>query len=497
MRPWLFLILFSFLLTPRANAQNNESPPPWAMESLLGGATTYISKFPTVQAYRNPLANLTPEQMESHLFGDALFERKFSDDPTRADYGLGPVYNNISCAACHVRDGRGALPVVPLSNAWTKLGIGDSIFLRISIEDDQPRARDASDNWGAPIAVPGFSDQLFHLGSFRARQDTPGSGQADVWMKFEYSDFVYPDGTKITLRKPIFEVRNPYDLTTDGQSRLFKPDVRFSPRMTPGMIGLGLIEAIPDAAIETLARRDLSAWGIHGKINRVIDRQKYLNGELYPIAIGRFGLKASTPTVYHQSLGALVGDIGVTNPAFPEESIARTPLFDTFKKYWKPGMEADASVADGLVFYSQTLAVPERRDVKNPEVIRGATLFRANGCVLCHQPDFTTSGHAIAELNGHRIYPFSDFLLHDMGDGLADGREDFLASGREWKTRPLWGIGLTQVVNPRAGFLHDGRARTMEEAILWHGGEAEISKSRFVNMTAKDRGALLRFLKSL
>lgn len=470
-----------------------------------GGDTTIMIRGESIRAYRNPSENLSEEEIRQHMTGDALFERNFSDDPTRFDYGLGPVYNNTNCNACHAKDGRGALPVVPRGQEWVQLKQNESVFLRISIEDGSAQhPKTAANHWGAPVAVPGFSDQLFHLGSYGVRQDIPGAGQAQVWMKYENSTFTYPDGTEVDLRKPIFKITEPYDQYFDSvagvmRSRLFEKDVKTSPRMGTVMIGLGLLEAIKESDIRALAARDLSAEGVHGKVNMVFDIEKSMAGDPYPVSMGRFGLKNNTPSVLHQSLGALRGDIGVTNYAFPMESIFGTALFNAFMQdptVPKP-VEASKQVSDDLVFYSQTLAVPSRRDVTEEEVLRGAELFHQTSCTTCHQPSFTTGDHPIAALANQKIYPYTDMLLHDMGEGLADGRRDFDADGRQWKTRPLWGIGHTQTVNPRAGFLHDGRARTIEEAILWHGGEAEYSKQKFVKLPELDRDALIRFIRSL
>jgi CxxC motif-containing protein (DUF1111 family) len=215
--------------------------------------------------------------------------------------------------------------------------------------------------------------------------------------------------------------------------------------------------------------------------------------------MGRFGLKNNTPSVFHQSLGALRGDIGVTNYAFPQESIAGTPLYENFMKgkAVPTGIEATKETADDIVFYSSTLAVPSRRYIDDPTVQRGGKIFAEVGCASCHQPSFVTGPHQISALANQKIYPFTDMLLHDMGDGLADGRQDFDANGRQWKTRALWGIGHTQVINPRAGFLHDGRARTFEEAILWHDGEGSYARTNFAHLPVADRAALLSFLHSL
>jgi CxxC motif-containing protein (DUF1111 family) len=468
----------------------------------MGGETSIVIRGETIRAYRNPATNLTEDQIRQHLTGDALFERNFSDDNTRKDYGLGPVYNNTNCNACHAKDGRGALPVVLPGQDWVQLRQNESVFLRISIEDGIAKEKSAANHWGAPVPVPGFSDQLFHLGSLGLREDLPGAGQAQVWMKFEKSTFTYSDGKTVELRKPVFKITEPYDqkfnsVTGQMESRIWAKDVKTGPRMGTPMIGLGLLEAIKESDILALAARDLSAEGVHGKPNYVFDIEKSMAGNPYPVSMGRFGLKNNTPSVFHQSLGALRGDIGVTNYAFPDESIWGTPLFDAFAGTGLKPLEASNQVADDLVFYSQTLAVPTRRNIEDPEVIRGGEIFHQVSCTSCHQPSFTTGPHKISALANQKIYPFTDMLLHDMGDGLADGRTDFDASGRHWKTRPLWGIGHTQTVNPRAGFLHDGRARTIEEAILWHGGEAEYSRAKFSSLTETDRQALIRFVRSL
>lgn len=493
------LLLSSLLLAASfAKAQL----PDYITVERTGGETS--ARFPTLSshAYQDPAANLSPEEFSHHLEGDVRFERKFVDDPNNPSYGLGPVYNNVSCVACHIGDGRGAYPLSS-KNEWTQLDTVASVFLRMSVEGKNPPAKTAAENWGMPEAVPGFSTQLFHLGSFFLRPDSPGTGQAQVFFKFEKSTFIYPDGTTLGLRKPVFKIEKPYDevpyfKTGRTTSRLFENDVHFSPRMTPPMVGLGLLEAIPEQDILALAKRDLSAWGVHGHPNFVYDVVKDQQGNPFPISLGRFGLKGSTPTVFQQSLGAFNGDMGVTSQAFPQESIFDTPLFDSFKSQMpNKGMEVSNEQAEAAVFYSSTLAVPNRRNIDDPQVIRGGQLFTTVGCVSCHEPKFVTGPHAIKPLVNQTIYPFTDMLLHDMGPGLADGRRDGEATGSEWKTRALWGLGHTQVVNPRAGFLHDGRAQTIEEAVIWHGGEAEKSKQAFAHLTKADRDALLAFLQSL
>ncbi len=490
---FLFLLFQCNFVHAQYQIENMTNNSDWMSEVLSGGETTFMSKSPSVRSFQNPASNLKPDQIEQHLVGDALFEKKFTDDLTRPEYGLGPAYNNVSCAACHVRDGRGSLPVVSSLNDWTKFGSNEGLFLRISTENSDPAQ---NNNYDAPLAVPGFSGQLFHLGSFHLRNDSPGTGQAELWFKFENSVFKYPDGSIVQLRKPLFQIRNPYDLK-NGQSRLFENDVKTSPRMTPPMIGLGLIESIKDSDIIELSKRDLSAWGIFGRPNWVrnlINEKKY---QFINLSIGKFGHKATTPNIEQQASAALNGDMGVTSELFKNESIVGTELFELYKPFWKSGIEASVDLVNALSFYSRTLAVPGRRESELPIVKWGAQKFLESGCVYCHQPSFVTGDNKIRELSQQKIFPYSDFLLHDMGKGLSDGRKDYQASGQDWKTKPLWGIGLTQMINQRSGFLHDGRARTLEEAIVWHGGEAEKSKNNFAALSKSDRQALMAFLKSL
>ncbi|MEK2644207.1 di-heme oxidoredictase family protein [Bdellovibrio sp. BCCA] len=504
MKAWIVLTALSGMIMGAAANAAPSIDMDYVRAIKSGGDTTVFFRGESVQAFRNPAANLTEDQIRQHLTGDALFERNFSDDASRFDYGLGPVFNNTSCNACHSKDGRGALPVIPFGQEWVPLRQNEAVFLRISIEDGVQHPKSAQNNWGAPVAVPGFSDQLFHLGSMGVREDLPGVGQAQVWMKYEKSTFTYSDGEVVQLRKPIFKITDAYDeyfdsVTGQTRSRLYEKDVKMGARIGTPMIGLGLLEAIKESDILALAARDLSSEGVSGKPNYVFDIQKSMVHDPYPVSMGRFGLKNNTPSVFHQSLGALRGDIGVTNYAFPQESIVGTALYDLFMqgKTRPTVVEASREVADDLVFYSQTLAVPARRNVDEAEIIRGANLFHQVSCTSCHQPSFVTGDHANPAFRNQKIYPFTDMLLHDMGEGLADGRQDFDATGSEWKTRPLWGLGHTQTINPRAGFLHDGRARTIEEAILWHGGEAEFSKSNFAKLPKADRTALIQFIRSL
>lgn len=492
-----------------------------------GGDTTTYDAGNSGHGFSTPSPNLTEADLALHLEGDANFEISFTTAPNEQhpeQDGLGPVFNNADCNSCHQRDGRNSTPFLAADETRVKLGSDAGIFLRISKTPDEECITPTADNdYCAPIAVPDFGGQLFHRGVLKARadwQDNAFGGQADVYLSYERSAVTYSDGTSVELKKPIFEVENPYDAPGETKqsanvtSNLLQDDVLMGWRNGMPVFGLGLLEAIPEADILALAdENDANDDGISGRPNWVFDAIKDRNGDETPVSLGRFGWKANTPSVRVQSLGALRGDIGITNPLFPDESVVGTSLHDSYLTrtgFVDTGSdengapEADQAFSDAVVFYAETLAVPARRNVDDSDVREGARLFTQVNCSGCHTPSFTTKTvgdiggiEIIDSLKGQVIYPFTDMLLHDMGDDLADGRPDFLANGNEWRTRPLWGLGLTQTVNPQAGFLHDGRAATVEEAILWHGGEASNSKEAFMALTKAERDQLVSFLMSL
>ncbi len=516
----------------------------------LGGDTTDLAFSSSGHAFSTPAKNLDEKALDKHLAGDADFETAFTraPNPSFKDFeGVGPVMNHTNCDACHQRDGRANLPlllnkdgsltettgVVHNKDGYYKLG-NSGVFLRISVENDKTnKAKKSEENcWGAPVAVPNFSDQLFQRSVSGFVNNGPGVGQADVWMKYQTQTITYPDGRKVDLSKPQFFVDNPYDDPDDpdeynpkvgSTSELFKAGVKMGPRIGLPVFGLGLVGAIKNADILDQADPDdKDGDGISGKPNWVCDKEKFdackKTGNCKtnpPISLGKYGWKANTPTAAHQGLGALRGDMGVTNPLFPKESIAGTdlmagyksanPEYDDYKKTAEGKIEADMRFAQDVIFYTETLHVPGRRNIDHPDVRAGAKTFESIGCAKCHTPSYVTGeeksfsmgGKNIPSVENQVIYPFSDMLLHDMGEGLADGRKDFDANGNEWKTRQLWGIGMTQRVNPGAGFLHDGRAKTLEEAILWHGGESKKIKNDFMKLKKAERDQLIKFLNSL
>ena len=523
MRHFPSISVLSVLLSACGGGSDNTQTPPATTKTpdfvdavLLGGATTDVTLSSSAFGFSAPAANLTSAQMDLHVEGDAAFEQSFvpTGEPTREDFwGLGPAFNHSSCEACHAKDGRGSPPVA--SNSFTAFTPNESLLVRISLATGSGPACIATlvNNWCAATPVPDFGRQLLQRGLLQTRLDTPFVGQAQVYTRYDTHSVDLADGTKVTLRKPNFEFRNPYDSLNEAPSaapisRLLQADVRTSPRMGMPVFGLGLIEAINESDILALADPDdKNADGISGRPNYAYDAKKQQAGNPYPVSLGRFGWKANSPNVPDQVAGAMQGDMGITSALLPDESIAGTRLHQQYLSRFPldNGKRADGSPEarqdffDSLVFYVRSLHVPARRQVQDTAVRRGGSVFADVGCSGCHQPSFTTGPHpeGISQLSNQKIYPFSDFLLHDMGEGLADNRDDFQANGLEWRTRPLWGLGLTFTVNPLAGLLHDGRAKTIEQAILWHGGEAQNAQSKYRQLPTTDRQALLAFLNSL
>lgn len=410
-------------------------------------------------AYGQPFPSLSGTELLMHEIGDKAFESIFVSAPAPKNAGLGPIYNAVSCAACHVSDGRGKPPMEGEQLV--------SLLIRMSIVGEDPH--------GGPMEVPLFGGQFQQRGII----GTPSEG--NVQISYSYQTFTYPDGSTYELRVPTYELVGTYTGLPGG--------VMISPRIAPPVFGLGLLEAIPDWAL--LANEDVNdanGDGISGKANYVWNIQKSKK------TIGKFGWKAGAPSLIQQIAAAYNQDMGITSFLFPKESSFGQSQFDFFND----DVELSDSLLYAATFYMQTLGVPGRRNVNDAEVKRGKQLFYDAKCTACHTPKFRTGVNvAFTAVSNQLIFPYTDLLLHDMGDDLADNRPDNMASGKEWKTPPLWGIGLTEVVNGHSNYLHDGRARNLSEAILWHGGEGEASKLYFKNLSQGDRNALIKFLKSL
>lgn len=428
-----------------------------------GGDTTVQDA--TRHAYSRPAANLQTHQRAEFAMGNAFFNSPWVVAPATAGArdGLGPLFNARSCDACHNNDGRGRPPrhgERPIS---------------LVVQFGMP-GRDAH---GGPLPEPNYGGNLNPF----AIDGESAEGTLDVVYREEPGQFA--DGEPYSLRVPQYSF-------SDLRYGPLADEVRFSPRVAPPVFGSGLLEAVPE---EEIVKRedpdDRDGDGISGRANRVWNR------ETQQTVLGRFGWKANQPDIAHQTAAAFNGEIGITSKLQPVENC--TPVQIACRNAPSGGdPEVSDDIFEQIVSYERMLGVPARRDLQDPQVRRGAQKFLDAGCHLCHVPTLHTARvPEMPWLSEQTIHPFTDLLLHDMGPGLADGREDFLASGSEWRTPPLWGIGLLRTVNGHTELLHDGRARNLREAILWHGGEAERAKESFRTMSKEDREALLRFLNSL
>jgi CxxC motif-containing protein (DUF1111 family) len=421
-----------------------------------GGATTVWNR--TSTAYEQPAPNLDPYWANLHALGDITFEANFVTAPAPLNPGLGPLFNNNSCAGCHLKNGRG------FSEKGQRV---------VRVSQLQP-----FENWD-PVPSPfGWEAIAPHSNT----PPVPGIGtqvqekairgylpEAKVELNWQEQTGQYVDGTSYTLRFPEVMLLTPEGKAIDG--------VLISLRIPQPVFGAGLLEAVPESVLlEAADPDDADGDGISGRPNYV------WNGVQQRLVLGRFGWKANTPNLRQQTAAAYAHDMGVTNPLFPA---------------WDGGQDIDEATLRATTVYVQTLAVPARTLWQDPTVQRGERLFAQAQCTACHLPELRTGIHEIAALQNQIIHPYTDLLLHDMGEALADHRPDFQATGQEWRTPPLWGIGLSQTVLPYSGYLHDGRAHNLEEAILWHGGEAEQSREAFRKMTPEEREVLVYFLRTL
>ncbi len=441
-------------------------------EAMQGGAATSTARA-NANAFSLPSANLPFEGQERFVIGNGFFRKDWVSSPssTQASDGLGPLYNARSCQGCHIKDGRGHAPANEGDPAL-------SLLVRLSRPDP--------DGGTAPVADPVYGWQL----QDQAVAGLPPEGRPRI----TYDEVAVPlaGGEAASLRRPTLRLDNP------GYGA-FAPDLMISWRIAPPMIGLGLLEAI--AAEDILARADpddSDGDGISGRVAAVLD---IVTGATAP---GRFGWKAAEASIRGQSAHAFAGDMGLSTSPAPNpygDCTAAQAACLTMPNGVQPRLgaeEAPDAVLDAVVFYASNLAVPARRGVDDPEVLAGKAAFYAAGCPACHTPKFVTSRDAAQpELRFQLVWPYTDLLLHDMGAGLADHRPEGDADGFEWRTPPLWGIGLSQTVHAEAGFLHDGRARTLLEAVLWHGGEAAAAREQVVTMTPETRASMIAFLESL
>ncbi|MNZ19886.1 Cytochrome c [compost metagenome] len=456
-----------------AACEQSETPRFSAAEpgEQLSGGTATVNRADQ-NAYSLPSANLSPTRRLDFSVGNSFFRNPWVIAPatTIARDGLGPLFNTNACQNCHIKDGRGHPPGSAADNAVSSL-------VRLSIPA-QPGQEALLERQGL-IPEPVYGGQLQDMA-------IPGAApEGKVRISYTSEVVTFKDGTRIELQKPELQ------LSQLGYGALH-PDTQFSLRVAPPMIGLGLLEAIPEAALLANADPDdRDGDGISGRANQVWDHASQSS------RLGRFGWKAGQPSLNQQNADAFFNDMGLSTPLIVGSSCTAAQP-DCLQLPHGGESEVSEHILAQVLFYTRNLAVPARRGVDDPQVLKGKGLFHQAGCQACHTPSFTTSQAAAEpELANQLIRPYSDLLLHDMGDGLADNRREFQASGREWRTPPLWGIGLTETVNGHTRFLHDGRARNLLEAILWHGGEAEGARQAVMAFDAEQRAALLAFLDSL
>nr|WP_245867165.1 di-heme oxidoredictase family protein [Kandeliimicrobium roseum] len=466
-------------------APTRDFSAPEKFEENPGGAAT-VRAMPTADAFSQPSGNTSFEGELDFKLGNGLFTKLWVSAPssTRASDGLGPLFNARSCQSCHLKDGRGHPPVVGETPV--------ALFLRLSVPLKPDEEKTEIETYLASLQTPTPGTRPDPVYGGQLQNFAVPEQKAEGRMVVDYTpvEVALSDGETAELMAPTYSIADPaYGPPSD--------ELMISPRVAPQMIGLGLVEAVP--ATDILAHadpKDADGDGISGRAQIVWSK------EAGRPVLGRFGWKAGAPSIREQSAAAFAGDIGISSPLFPASSGDCTPAqADCIAGPHgdaETGFEIDAEGLDLVAFYSRNLAVPARRDVGDAQVLEGKRVFYEAGCPACHTPKFVTDRLTDQpEQSFQLIWPYSDFLLHDMGEGLADDRPEGRATGREWRTAPLWGIGLTKQVTGRESFLHDGRARSLLEAILWHGGEAEAARERVVSMPKDDRAALIRYLESL
>jgi CxxC motif-containing protein (DUF1111 family) len=500
------LIAICLLSSCGGGGEDNTTPVPVDENTLiapavpvenehLSGGEASIKKVQSDAFSENSNNMVSVERKKIFNLGDDFFNNPWVEGSasTSSRDGLGGLFNNNACQDCHIRDGRGHAPVDEIDTDF------DSILFRtatvnIGFEDKDQILQSLKAN------VPDryFGGQL--------QQHGVSGVSPEVSLQVNYQDKLisFTDNTTVTLREPNWTI------TSYNPEMVFEADTVFSARVAPPMIGLGLLALISEADI--IKKEDINdndADGISGKANYVwsVNSQKVL--------LGRFGWKAGQPTILEQSAGAFVNDMGLTNRLHTKETCTEEQTEclsapngngDIVNDY---DFEVSDPILDAIAFYSSHLAVPERRDAYSEQVLIGKALFLQAGCQGCHTESYTTIiDQDQPELSEQTIFPYTDMLLHDMGESLADFTPDnepasadmlyeFLATATEWRTPPLWGLGLTKTIDPQATFLHDGRANTIMEAVLWHGGEAENARNKVLAFNQEEREALLAFLNDL
>lgn len=460
------------------------SPAAFEPEEVYpGGKATSKKSVRNANAFSHSSGNMGFEKELLFKVGNGLFRKLWVSSPssTTSSDGLGPLFNARSCQRCHLKDGRGHTPSANYPDDSQV-----SMFLRLSVPPQNKEQQALIESGRANvIGEPTYGTQLQDL----SIQGHLAEGHMDI--HYESLKVSFADGSEIELRNPF------YSISQLNYGPLHK-DTRISPRVTPPMIGLGLLEAIPaDNILAGADEVDKDGDGISGRANMV------WSGDQNKMMLGRFGWKAGEATIKDQSAGAFAGDLGLSNPlkkssygdCTETQSFCRKAPDGASPEH---GVEVSPEMLDLVVFYAKNLAVPKRRKADDEQVLKGKALFHQSGCASCHRPKFKTGpSEGNSHLEGQIIFPYTDMLLHDMGEALADHRPEGKADGFEWRTAPLWGIGLTKKVNGHEFLLHDGRARSIEEAIVWHGGEGLAARNAYLKLSKQEREWLVEFIRSL
>ncbi len=448
---------------------------PEAGEDPAASAGAFTVRQYDRDAYLQPAAGLDVRELRAFQRGRKHFDKTWGA-VTSLDFewGLGPTFNAKSCAECHVNGGRGRPPARPDEQLV-------SLLVRVSIPGEGPH--------GGPMPHPSYGDQLQNFGLSGPFPDfayhtAPVPAEAHLYLDWDERVVTLADGEQVPLRKPRLRI----------EQLAFGPlgdDAMTSLRIAQPVHGTGLLEAVPEQTLLDIARRQ-QAEGVNGRPNYVRDD---VNDRT---ALGRFGWKANQPSIRQQIAAAALGDMGLTTRLYRQQNC---PPVQHLCAIQTPGNDPElvATDWDELEVWTRDLGVPARRNVDDPQVQRGARVFAEAKCAVCHVPTLRTAAQypAFPKAANQILHAYTDLLLHDMGEGLADGRPDFRAGPRDWRTPPLWGLGLSGTVNGSTALLHDGRARNVTEAILWHGGQAQASRDAFSNLSKADREALVRFVESI
>ncbi len=427
----------------------------------IGGFSKELeSRFITTEtskhAYEKPVDSLSYEEEDRFVLGKSFFRIPWVEPPsaTTARDGLGPLFSANTCTSCHPRNGAGQL--------FSATDVSRSLVARLS-EKNPIRSLEQEEGF-IPHRVYGAQLSI---------NSVPGVlPEGQIALDFEKRVTTYPDGSIKELVKPKAK------LTDLGYGKF---DGVLSLRLSPPLIGLGLLEKLTDEQIlKNQDVNDRDKDGIFGVANIVYSK------ELHKKAVGRYTYKASVATVREQVAVAMHNDMGLTTSLYPQENCTAEQTSCQNAPKAVDAIDVVDLRLDAVSFYVQNHKIPQFRSASK----KGEALFSEIGCAKCHTRSFETE-HGT-------IYPFSDLLLHDMGEELADGRREFDASKKMWRTTPLWGLSLrSKVLGESARLLHDGRARDVEEAILWHGGEAQEVKKRFQALSKELRKELIVFVEGL